>query len=89
MWLEVSYTLWYWLARRHRGPCSRPHDRDRDCLGPWGVMMTINGACIPKHVYIVSKWRPTMNLATECIEKEHLKLQQNEDTIDMRLKKWR
>ena len=34
-----------------------------------GVIEIACGACSSEHAHSVSKWRPGMNLATECAEK--------------------
>ena len=55
-----------------------------------GVVMSVHGTYSSEHACSVSKWRPRMNLATECAEKvqsENLKLRQNDDTVDLRTKK--
>ena len=60
-------------------------DRSRACANTiiamyksWvGMVMSVRGVCRSEHEQNVSKWRPTMSLATECLEKfrsEYLKL---------------
>ena len=38
----------------------------------------VYGMCAPEHAHIATIWHPAMNLATECVEKEHLVLRYNE-----------
>ena len=53
--------------------------------------MIVCGAHRSEHARDVSKWHPTMSLATECAEKvwpEHLKLRENDGTTDLCAIKW-
>ena len=52
-----------------------------------GVVMSVRRARRNKYAHNVSKWRPTMSLATECAEKvrsENLKLRYNNGATDLR-----
>ena len=56
-----------------------------------GVVVFVRGACRSDHAHIVSKWHPTMNLATECSENvclEYGKLRENDGSTDLHAIKW-
>ena len=54
---------------------------------PKNRCMGVRGSRRSEHAQNISKWRPTMSLATECAEKvgsEHEKLRRNDGTTDLR-----
>ena len=68
------------------------HARARDRSGHVvGVVILERAARRSEHAHIVSKWRPIMNLATECSENvcsEYGKLRENDGSTDLRAIKW-